>query len=389
MPNRLSPIGFWSYARQDDDASLGRLSGLRKLLQAELQQQYGRQPIQIFQDVAVIAPGAQWKDEISRALANAAFLIPIITPAFLESEMCCEEVRLFLERERRLNADHPELTGRRRIFPIRYMEIEDIDPFDSDVLAELQTLQWIDFTRLRFKSDHEEPVRIAFAELARGVAKLLQARIESPPVQARVELPAAEEESQAALRELMKTADEVVQKATANAEKADAAAEEAMKAAENAKRGEPGHGRMAGATKHDDGTYEYFGQVSNYVPHGYGVRKFSSGEIHKGRFVNNKMDGYCVFTSIEGGTIRGQFHNNQPHGYCVDNNKTGSGYYNYMDGDRSGIGAFYHHDGKKFYGTFEQGVVKGLGVFFGESGAVIQAGFWEDNEMIRPVVFRP
>lgn len=91
-PVRLQPIGFWSYATQDDMASGGRLSKLRSMLMNELQQQYGRNPIKIFQDVAAIPPGSEWDEEIRNALTQATFFIPIITPAFVESEYCAQEV---------------------------------------------------------------------------------------------------------------------------------------------------------------------------------------------------------------------------------------------------------------------------------------------------------
>src|SRR5271168_748426 len=54
----LAPTGFWSYTTSDDKNSRGKLSQLRALLAAELQQHIGRAPeVHIFQDVAAIAPG--------------------------------------------------------------------------------------------------------------------------------------------------------------------------------------------------------------------------------------------------------------------------------------------------------------------------------------------
>jgi hypothetical protein len=108
---RLKPIGFWSYARQDDEASERKLSDLRGLLERELQQSYGRDPIKLWQDVAAIPPGAEWEKAIDDAIAQSTYLIPIITPAFVESEFCCREVEKFLAREAEINAAHPELKG--------------------------------------------------------------------------------------------------------------------------------------------------------------------------------------------------------------------------------------------------------------------------------------
>ncbi|MDF7774119.1 TIR domain-containing protein [Sphingomonas sp. AOB5] len=146
----------------------------------ELQQQYGRQKVNVFQDLAAISAGDDWKQQIVAALENATFLIPILTPSFLESEHCCEEVALFLEREARLNAQYPELNGRRRIFPILYVSVDQIDAFDPRIAAELGRVQWMDFTRLRFKPDDGEQVRLSIFEFAESICKLLQVRVPPP-----------------------------------------------------------------------------------------------------------------------------------------------------------------------------------------------------------------
>jgi len=178
MPIRLPPIGFWSYARQDDEASEGRLSGLRAVLRAELQTQYGRESIMLFQDVAAIVPGGEWEAEIRNALNRSTFFIPIITPNFVESEWCMREVQLFLKREAELNTQYPDLAGRRRIFPIVYVPIDNADPFDPAIITELRKLQWFDFSNLRFKDHHDESVRAALSRLANSVCQLISLRVE-------------------------------------------------------------------------------------------------------------------------------------------------------------------------------------------------------------------
>jgi hypothetical protein len=180
---RLPPIGFWSYARQDDDASQGQLSALRLQVKAELQQQYGHSPITIFQDVAAIAPGAEWEREIRNAIGRSTFLIPIITPAFIESEWCLKEVRIFLEREQQIWRHFPALDGKRRIFPVYYRSIEDLPPFDDAVLKELRKLQWVDYRELRYKNPHEEVVQKTLDHLGRGMSSLLHILAEPAPAE--------------------------------------------------------------------------------------------------------------------------------------------------------------------------------------------------------------
>src|SRR5580658_6802548 len=92
----LGPTGFWSYTSQDDSSSRGRLSRLRGLLADEIQQGIGRSPrVNIFQDVAAIPPGTGWEEQIHAAIAQASFMIPIITPGFPRSEWCREELSHF------------------------------------------------------------------------------------------------------------------------------------------------------------------------------------------------------------------------------------------------------------------------------------------------------
>ena len=215
--DRLPPIGFWSYARQDDEFSGGKLSSLRFRVMSELQQQYGREPIKIFQDVGAIAPGAEWEAEIRNALNRSTFFIPIITPAFIESEWCCQELEMFLEREQELNRQHPELGNARRIFPVHYIPIQDIEPYSEDMLRALGKLQWLQFYDLRAKSEDSEPVRMAVDALASSVRRLLHLRIKRPLTPEEI---VAEEAAAALLREQQAKARE---EAKVKAEAAEAA----------------------------------------------------------------------------------------------------------------------------------------------------------------------
>lgn len=173
---RLKPIGFWSYARQDDEASDGRLSRLRAQLSSELQQMYGRDRVQLWQDVAAIPPGTEWETAIDEAIAQSTFLIPLITPAFVESEYCCKEVAKFLAREAQINAAYPELKGQRRIFPIVYIDADQSDPFDPATIACLSKLQFVDFRKLR-EDDDPQQIRKALVRLSGEIARLLKVKV--------------------------------------------------------------------------------------------------------------------------------------------------------------------------------------------------------------------
>ena len=75
----LRPIGFWSYTRDDDARSRGRLSQLRGLLADELQGMLGRSELVGYQAscirVADLARAASNEDMIGNNVAGPAFQI--------------------------------------------------------------------------------------------------------------------------------------------------------------------------------------------------------------------------------------------------------------------------------------------------------------------------
>jgi len=166
----LNPIGFWSYTSSDDKSAGGRLSQLRRLLADELQLLIGRRQVLIFQDVAAIPHGSDWLKEIHSALDRSSFLIPIVTPAFLESEMCCLEVSRFREREAELGRDD-------LIFPFVYIDVKDIherEIHDPAVLALLKSRQWFDFSLLRHRPPDSEEVAAKLGGFAASVRAALR-----------------------------------------------------------------------------------------------------------------------------------------------------------------------------------------------------------------------
>ncbi len=169
----LIPAGFWSYSTSDDESSRGRLSQLRALLAGELQQQLGRAKVNIFQDVEAIPPGRDWARQIDEAIEASSFLIPIVTPAFLQSEWCCKEVEMFRRREERLGAGG-------LIFPIHYIDTDYLDAtdphecHDRSVLDFPRTRQWVDFRRLRIHDPDREDVALILEGLASGIRNELR-----------------------------------------------------------------------------------------------------------------------------------------------------------------------------------------------------------------------
>jgi len=178
MSEVLPPIGFWSYTSSDDEATNGRLSALRVQLAKDLQLKVGRQlRVKIFQDVAAIPHGTDWLKEIRKALAESSFLIPIITPAFLQSEMCCREVMHFREREIELGRDD-------LIFPLHYVNVDSFASrpgacHDPEVFTLLKSRQWIDFRSLRIRNVESEAVLEKLDDFSESLAEALS-RVVSP-----------------------------------------------------------------------------------------------------------------------------------------------------------------------------------------------------------------
>lgn len=177
---RLPPIGFWSYARQDDVLANGDLTQLRTQVRTALQRQFGRTPIEIFQDTSAIPHGAKWEQEIRHSLFNSTFFIPILTPNFMQSEWCCKEVTLFLERQQQLFDTYPDLPRESRIFPVLYVDIERVDTVDPSVLTLLKSLQSFDFCELQYETS-PPVVRKAIAGFATSIRDMLLIEVDRPP----------------------------------------------------------------------------------------------------------------------------------------------------------------------------------------------------------------
>ena len=191
MADRLEPRGFWSYSTIDDRAAGGHLSKLRVRLRDALQLNVGRPEVIIFQDVTAIPHGTEWEQEIQKALGKASFMIPIVTPGFMQSNWCCKEVSRFREREKELGRSD-------LIFPFIYIKTDDIDPnredecYSKDVFDLLHARQRFDFSDLRYHEVEGRDVNQRIGELADSLNAALRRRASvavpapKPPAPAKV-----------------------------------------------------------------------------------------------------------------------------------------------------------------------------------------------------------
>jgi TIR domain len=164
----LKPVGFWSYARQDDSHSDGQLTQLRAIVGNAISLRLGDE-VKLFQDTAAIPFGADWASNIEEAIGQTTFFIPIVTPRFLKSENCRDEFKSF---RRRMNA----LGRGDLIFPIHYVDVDRIGRSDTafgDELALLLRQQWIDFRPLQFEDVKSAKVRQWADALAVSVVRAM------------------------------------------------------------------------------------------------------------------------------------------------------------------------------------------------------------------------
>ena len=238
--DRPELIGFFSYSREDDEDADGALSKLRDRIQRELGSQVGRsrKELRLWQDKAAIPHGTFWEKEISSAIAESTFFIPIVTPRAVRSRYCVFEFRAFLAREAELGRDD-------LVFPILYipvLELEQEDVWRADpLLTIIGTRHYLDWRGLRHQDIGSTEARIQIQLFCTNVSNALRKRWMTPQEQQRAreeeELRRTEEESRRkALEADAKARAEAAARAKAEADaKAKAEADAAAKAKADAK----------------------------------------------------------------------------------------------------------------------------------------------------------
>src|SRR5215471_13048190 len=154
-------VGFFSYSREDDEGSGGRLSKLRERIQEELRGQLGRtkRDFRLWQDKVAIAHGELWEDTIKKGISESVFFIPIITPTAVRSYHCKFEFDSFLAREKELGRSN-------LVFPILYIPIPALtdDRWRQDpllaIIGSRQYEQWQNLRHLDASSNEAVALRV-------------------------------------------------------------------------------------------------------------------------------------------------------------------------------------------------------------------------------------
>jgi hypothetical protein len=175
-------VGFFSYSREDDDDSAGALSALRDRIQRELASQLGRSrhDFRLWQDTAAISHGKLWEAEISGAIAQSVFFIPIVTPRALKSRHCAFEFQEFLRREAQLGRED-------LLFPLLYIEVPELareeDRYLSQVLQIIHARQYADWTDFRQDDISSTRTRQQVERFCKDIAVALRTPCELPTKQ--------------------------------------------------------------------------------------------------------------------------------------------------------------------------------------------------------------
>jgi tetratricopeptide (TPR) repeat protein len=165
-------VGFFSYSREDDEGSGGRLSKLRERIQEELRGQLGRtkRDFRLWQDKVAIAHGELWEDTIKKGISESVFFIPIITPTAVKSRFCKFEFETFLAREKELGRSN-------LVFPILYIPIPALadDRWHQDpLLAIIGSRQYEQWQNLRQLDPSSTEVALRVEKFCENICKALQ-----------------------------------------------------------------------------------------------------------------------------------------------------------------------------------------------------------------------
>ncbi|MEU4248690.1 toll/interleukin-1 receptor domain-containing protein [Amycolatopsis sp. NPDC026612] len=134
---------FVSYAHKDDDSSYGRVKKLAEGIADTYASLTGLE-VGIFFDTESIRLGENWRDRIRAGLNNATVLLAFISPSYLRSPACREELASFF-------AFLPSREGRKLVIPILLFPQDRIDRLfpNDEQWSDIKQLQWKDASDLR------------------------------------------------------------------------------------------------------------------------------------------------------------------------------------------------------------------------------------------------
>ena len=177
---------FISYAHHDDHTHRAWVQRFSERLVNDYRSRTGR-TLNIFFDRDNLQTGQVLDQRLQKALAASAVFLPILSPAYLSSEWCRQELQTFVEKA---GAGLVLEDGSSRLLPVRLMPYEETydDAAAAEALSWLQEkeLLYADFykERLPVKTDEplfEEKIAELSATLKERLPRLRQAGAPPPP----------------------------------------------------------------------------------------------------------------------------------------------------------------------------------------------------------------
>lgn len=158
-------VGFFAYARADDESGKEILSEIRARLEDLVGKHLG-ESVKIFQDKPQIKKGEDWREILDRKLNAAGVFIPMLSPRFFKSPECRSE----LSRYKKMM----EQGGRQRyIYPVIWLRGRYLESKNKDNLVEFalsrQVVDWDKHSYME-PADIDAALRKDMDELAREIA---------------------------------------------------------------------------------------------------------------------------------------------------------------------------------------------------------------------------
>ncbi|WP_435746238.1 DUF4143 domain-containing protein [Microbacterium sp. PMB16] len=158
---------FISYVHADDEAQKGRITKFARDLAATYSFLYGRD-LQVFIDRDDIQWGQDWRARLGHEIAATAFMLANVTPRYLRSAACRQEILDFATAARAVG--EPSL-----LLPLIWVDIDgtDVVPKDDPVRQRILASQYVDVTAIR----GVEPDSLEYEQFVERVAARLRSTL--------------------------------------------------------------------------------------------------------------------------------------------------------------------------------------------------------------------
>ena len=114
-------IAFLSYAHANDKHRDSKILSLIAKVEGEIRERLGSDAFSIFVDRKDIRYAQEWQRCIDSGLTEAAVLIPVISPHYLNSPACQQEYKQFAAKEQEFLTGYQGVREDRLILPLRLL----------------------------------------------------------------------------------------------------------------------------------------------------------------------------------------------------------------------------------------------------------------------------